>query len=35
MDDRFRLLCTFNFEKVNSISPAFVNRFDIIVLEIN
>ena len=33
MDDRFRLLCTCNIEKVNSMSPAFVNRFDMIVLE--
>ena len=33
MDDRFRLLCTCNIEKINSMSPAFVNRFDVIVLE--
>lgn len=33
MDDRFRLLCICNIEKVNSMSPAFVNRFDMIFLE--
>lgn len=29
----FRLLCTSKIEKINQMSPAFVNRFDIIVLE--
>ena len=29
----FRLLCTAKIDKINKMSPAFVNRFDIIVLE--
>ena len=29
----FRIICTSNFEKINQISPAFVNRFEVIVLE--
>ena len=29
----FRLLCTAKINKINQMSPAFVNRFDIIVLE--
>ena len=29
----FRLLCTSKINKINQMSPAFVNRFDIIVLE--
>ena len=29
----FRIICTSNFEKNNQISPAFVNRFEVIVLE--
>ena len=27
------MICTSNLEKINEISPAFVNRFDVIVLE--
>ena len=33
INEHFRLLCTCNIDKINSMSPAFVNRFDIIVLE--
>jgi hypothetical protein len=33
INENFRLLCTCNIEKINSMSPAFVNRFDVIVLE--
>jgi len=29
----FRIICTSNFEKINQISPAFINRFEVIVLE--
>ena len=29
----FRIICTSNFDKINQISPAFVNRFEVIVLE--
>ena len=29
----FRMICTSNIDKVNEMSPAFVNRFDVIVLE--
>ena len=29
----FRIICISNFEKINQISPAFVNRFEVIVLE--
>ena len=31
--DNFRMICTSNIDKVNEMSPAFVNRFDVIVLE--
>jgi len=30
---KFRLLCTCHIEKLNYMSPAFINRFDVIVLE--
>jgi len=30
---KFRLLCTCHVEKLNHMSPAFINRFDVIVLE--
>jgi len=33
IDQDFRIICTSNFEKINQISPAFVNRFEVIVLE--
>ena len=33
IDKDFRIICTSNFEKINQISPAFVNRFEVIVLE--
>ena len=29
----FRIICTSNFRKINQISPSFVNRFEVIVLE--
>ena len=29
----FRIICTANIEKISSMSPAFINRFDVIVLE--
>ena len=29
----YRLLCTANINKLNKLSPAFINRFDVIVLE--
>ena len=29
----FRIICTSNFEKINQLSPAFINRFEVIVLE--
>jgi len=29
----YRLLCTANIDKLNKLSPAFINRFDVIVLE--
>ena len=29
----FRIICTSNFDKINQISPAFVNRFEVVVLE--
>ena len=31
--ENYRLLCTANIEKLNKLSPAFINRFDVIVLE--
>ena len=31
--ENFRIICTSNIDKINEISPAFVNRFDVIVLE--
>jgi len=31
--DNFRIICTSNIDKINEMSPAFVNRFDVIVLE--
>ncbi|KAH0800171.1 Dynein heavy chain, cytoplasmic [Histomonas meleagridis] len=33
IDKNFRLLCTCNIDKIHLISPAFLNRFDVIVLE--
>jgi MoxR-like ATPase len=33
INENFRIICTSNFEKINQISPAFVNRFEVIVLE--
>ena len=29
----FRIICTTNFKQINQISPAFLNRFEVIVLE--
>ena len=29
----FRLICTCKYDKINQMSPAFINRFDVIVLE--
>ena len=31
--ENFRMICTSNINKINEMSPAFVNRFDVIVLE--
>ena len=31
--NNFRLVCTTDINKINQMSPAFVNRFDVIVLE--
>ncbi|KAK8854131.1 hypothetical protein M9Y10_016685 [Tritrichomonas musculus] len=33
IDPEFRMLCTCRIDKINQMSPAFVNRFDVIVLE--
>ena len=33
INDNFRLICTSNYERINQMSPAFVNRFEVIVLE--
>ena len=33
IDKNFRLVCTTDINKINQMSPAFVNRFDVIVLE--
>ncbi len=33
INKNFRIICTSNFDKINQISPAFVNRFEVIVLE--
>ena len=33
INQNFRLICTCNINKVNKMSPAFINRFDVIVLE--
>jgi len=33
INPKFRLLCSCNINKVNKMSPAFINRFDVIVLE--
>ncbi len=33
INENFRIICTSNFDKINQISPAFVNRFEVIVLE--
>ena len=31
--DKFRIICTSNFKKISQISPSFLNRFEVIVLE--
>ena len=33
IDEDFRIICTSNYKKLNQISPAFVNRFEVISLE--
>jgi len=33
INENFRIICTSNFEKINQISPSFINRFEVIVLE--
>ena len=33
INEDFRIICTSNYEKINQISPAFVNRFEVITLE--
>ena len=33
INDNFRVICTSNYEKLNQMSPAFINRFEVIVLE--
>ena len=33
IDKNFRLICTCDINKIKKMSPAFVNRFDVIILE--
>ena len=33
INDDFRIICTSNYTKLNEMSPAFLNRFEVIVLE--
>ena len=33
ISDNFRIICTSNYEKLNQMSPAFINRFEVIFLE--
>ncbi|KAK8895427.1 hypothetical protein M9Y10_023891 [Tritrichomonas musculus] len=33
INPNFRLLCTCKVDKINQMSPAFINRFDVVVLE--
>lgn len=33
IDDNFRIICTSNYDKLNEMTPAFINRFEVIVLE--
>jgi hypothetical protein len=33
IDEKFRIICTCNINNIKDMSPAFVNRFDVIVLE--
>ena len=33
INKNFRMICTCNINKIKEMSPAFVNRFDVIVLE--
>ena len=33
INQNFRIICTSNFDKLNEISPSFLNRFEVIVLE--
>ena len=35
INDKFRLVCTCELENIKNMSPAFINRFDVIVLKIN
>ena len=34
INDNFRIICTSNYEKLNQMSTVFVNRFEVIVLEV-
>ena len=33
IDNKFRIICTSNIKTISQVSPAFVNRFEVIVLE--
>ena len=33
INPKFRMICTWNINNIKEMSPAFVNRFDVIVLE--
>ncbi len=35
INNKFRLVCTCELENIKNMSPAFINRFDVIVLKIN
>ena len=33
INEKFRIICTCDYDKISKMSPAFINRFDVIVLE--
>ena len=33
ISDSFRIICTSNYEQLSYLSPAFINRFGVIILE--
>ena len=33
IDDNFRIICTSNYDKLSEMTPAFINRFEVVVLE--